>query len=85
MTEHAKAVDWLNRCGLDRNRLAELTGYSAITIWWFLQGKVPPKRNEKSGGTSRKVKPWVWLRWKRACGDVDAEINGRKPGQRFDW
>jgi len=83
--EHTRAAAWAERSNLDRDRLAELTGYAALTIYWFFRGETPPHRNAKSGSKSRKTKAWVWLRFKRACGDVDAEINGRKAGQRFDW
>lgn len=85
MAEHTKALKWREKRELSRERLSELTGYSPVTIWWMEQGLVPPKRNAKSGSESREIKPWVWHRYKRACGDVDAEINGRKKGEIFKW
>ena len=82
--EHARASQWAEANGFTgtagRERLSELTGYSGLSIWWFFKGQVPPSR-----GAKRKPKPWVWLRFKRACGDIDAEIRGRKAGSRFDW
>jgi hypothetical protein len=83
--EHTRAAAWAERCQLDTSTLATATGYAAVTIYWFLRGEVPVERNAKSGGTSRRIKPWVWQRFKRACGDVDAEIHGRTAGQQFDW
>jgi len=83
--EHQRAAAWAERNQLDTDKLATVTGYSAITIYWFFRGETPPLRNAKSGSASRRIKPWVWLRFKRACGDVDATTHGRQPGRQFDW
>lgn len=86
MTEHERAKAWAQRCQITAAHLSKLTGYAEISLYWFWRGETPPERNAKSGrGKDRSIRPWVWLRFKRACGDVDAELTGRKRGQRFDW
>lgn len=85
-SRHQKARAWRVRLGLTQEQLQELTGFTAITIYWFERGETPPRRNAKGGDADdRAIKPWVWLRWQNACGNVDAEINGRQPGQKFRW
>lgn len=85
-SRHAKAKAWRLRLGLAPDQLERLTGYTAITIYWFERGETPPRRNAKGGNeTDREHKEWVWLRYQRACGDVDAEINGRVKGEKFKW
>lgn len=85
-SRHAKAKAWRLRLGLTTEQLEQLTGYTAITIYWFERGETPPKRNAKGGNANdRAHKEWVWLRYQRACGDVDAEINGRVKGEKFKW
>lgn len=86
MKEHERAKAWARRLELTQAQVAERTGYAPGAVFWFFAGKTPPQRNAKSGnGEDREIKEWVWKRFKRACGDVDAEINGRKQGERFDW
>lgn len=83
--EHHRAAAWAELNGLTAESLSKLTGYSAITLYWFFRGETPPLRNIKSGSSSRRIKAWVWQRFKRACGDVDATIHGRQAGKQFDW
>ena len=83
MTEHEALVAWLDKNGLSLTELSERTGYAYQTVWWFTQGKTPPKRNADE--KDRRIKDWVWLRFKRACGDVDATLNGRNKGDEFAW
>jgi transcriptional regulator with XRE-family HTH domain len=86
MTRHAKAKAWRLRLGLTSEQLEKLTGYTAITIYWFERGETPPRRNDKGGNANdRRIKDWVFQRYERACGDVDAEINGRVKGEKFKW
>ena len=77
MTEHAKARAWREKRELTRARLAELTGYKVTAIYWFERGKT-----FNNGPTLKPIKPHVWLRYKRACAAVDAEIKGAR---RFNW
>jgi transcriptional regulator with XRE-family HTH domain len=86
MSEHEQARAWRERIGLTAEQLADRTGYTRQAIYWFERGETPPMRNAKSGNAAdRRHKPWVWLRYKRACGDVDAEMFGRKKGAAFSW
>jgi hypothetical protein len=85
-TRYQKAKAWRTKRELTCKQLAELTGYTEITIYWFERGVTPPQRNGKSGNAAdRGHKDWVFQRYKRACGDVDAELVGRKKGEHFDW
>lgn len=85
-SEHQKARAWRERVGLSPEQLAEHIGYTRQAIYWFERGETPPNRNAKSGNAAdRAHKPWVWLRYRRACGDLDAEMFGRKKGQVFAW
>lgn len=86
MTRSQKSKAWRLRLGLTAAQLAERTGYTEITIYWFERGETPPKRNAKGGNEEdRRIKDWVWLRWQNACGNIAAEINGRKAGEKFKW
>lgn len=84
--ENIQARTWRERNGLTTERLAELVGYTRMSIYWFERGVTPPNRNAKSGNAKdREIKPWVWQRYRRACGDIDAVMNGREKGQEFKW
>lgn len=84
--EHSKARAWRIRNGMTPDQLAELTGYTRASIYWFERGETPPLRNAKGGNPDdRKHKPWVLQRYRRACGDLDAEMHGRKRGVKFQW
>lgn len=86
MTEHQKARAWRESLGLSAEQLAEQIGYTRMSIYWFERGETPPNRNAKSGNAAdREIKPWVLLRYRRACGDLDAQLRGRKKGKEFAW
>lgn len=77
LSEHERAKRWRERHGLSLAQLADLTGYSELSIRWFEKGQRPPNR-----GKNRDVAPWVWRRYKMACGCVAAQIASRR---EFDW
>lgn len=81
MREQDKARKWLAKNGLTQRELAVRTGYTALTVNWALKGINPPR----NGTSKQPIAPWVWQRFKATCGDVDAEINGRKAGEKFEW
>lgn len=84
--EHKKARAWRERLGLTPEQLATQLGYTRMSIYWFERGETPPNRNAKSGNAGdRSIKPWIWQRYKRTCGDLDAELFGRKKGSKFEW
>jgi len=86
MTRHEKARAWREKLGYSQKDLERATGYSENSIYWFERGCTPPKRNSKAGDPAdREIKEWVFQRYMRACGDVDAEIRGRLPGEKFKW
>lgn len=82
MTEHDKARTWRESHNLDRDQLAELTGYSQLSIYWFEKGHTPPRSPAEGGQAQCKPTPaWVWQRYKRACEGVQRQLEGRK----FKW
>lgn len=83
MKPHQKAKLWREDHDLSVDELAELTGYSPKSIYWFEKGVTPPMRNHKGGHPhDRRHKPWVWQRYRMACAGVEAQLRTRKP---FDW
>lgn len=77
MTEHEKAKRWRERHGLSLAQLADLTGYSELSIRWFEKGLRPPNR-----GKDRTIDAYVWQRYKTACAGVTAQIHSKR---KFDW
>lgn len=75
--EHNRARAWRERHGLTQAQLAELTGYSPKSVYWFEQGVTPPLRN----GSDRSIREWVWQRWKMACAGAERKIKG----EPFNW
>lgn len=74
--ERQRAKHWRESHGWTFDALAELTGFGPRIIRWYEIGL--DTRN-------LPLKPWLWHRYKRICGDIDAEIHGRKKGKAFDW
>lgn len=75
-----RAIVWRERHGLTRFQLARAIGYAPETIYWAEKGQTPPGRAGKRA--PQPIKPWVWLRYQRACQGLDAELNG---GRKFTW
>jgi hypothetical protein len=72
--EPAQAAWWRRTVvQLSPDRLAELTGYSPRAIYAFEQGV---------NGKGKPHNPKHWLRYRRACAGVDAELRGRRA---FTW
>ena len=83
-TEPSQARRWREAASLSVAELADRTGYSIEAIYLFERG-VTPERNYKNANyrkTDRTIKPHVWLRYKRACEGVNAELTLQ---QKFDW
>ena len=77
-SEFARAKAWREKLGMTPQQLGDALGYSIETIYLMERGAVPK-------GRTKPIQPWTWLRYKRACGDLDAELNGRKKGRVFGW
>lgn len=72
--EPAQATWWRrNVMHLSHEQLAELTGYSARAVYAFEQG---------CNSHGKPHPAWAWLRYRRACQGVDAELRGRRA---FNW
>lgn len=76
--EHERAKQWREAHGLSLDELADLTGYSTITIRWMEKGLRPPR----PGTDDRNIAPWVMQRYRLVCAAVDQQL---KSGQSFDW
>lgn len=77
LLEHERAKLWRERHGLSLAQLADLTGYSELSIRWFEKGQRPPNR-----GKDREIAEWVWRRYKLACCGVEAQLFSKR---EFDW
>ena len=77
MNAGSQARRWREGLGLTRKELGELIGYDQMTIYWMERGAAPPGR-----GSDGTIKPWVWLRYQRACQGLDAELRSQTP---FKW
>ena len=85
-TEFDRAQEWRIRNELTIARLAEAIGYSPEALYLFeRRSSAPQPTGRPRQLPDPEIKPWVWLRYKRACGDLDAELNGRKKGKVFSW
>lgn len=78
-SEFAAARRWRESHKLTPKDLSDLIGWSVTSIWFMENGKVPPAKNPKH---DRSLKWYVWLRYRRACQGVDAELRSKKP---FCW
>ena len=76
--EFERARNWRCRRTLTPKQLSDAIGYSVESIYLFERGAVP-------AGRLKPIQPWTWLRYKRACGDLDAELFGRAKGKSFAW
>lgn len=79
-SEFARARGWRESLGLDQAELGEQIGYSRMSVYWFEEGKTPPSAGEPN--KDRKIKPWVFHRYKLACAGFAAQLASRK---KFDW
>lgn len=77
--EFAHARRWRESLNLDQHQLGEQLGYSRMSVYWFEKGKTPPIRGQNH---DRKIKSWVWHRYKLACAGLAAQLASRK---KFDW
>jgi len=78
VTEHDKARKWRERAVGSREKLAQQTGYSVESIYWYERGINPPR------GRKRKQEPiaeWVWQRYKLCCAGLAHQLEGKK----FNW
>lgn len=87
MNEYTKAREWRIRNKLSVDQLSAAIGYAPEVIYAHERHGSPPSEG-RGRPRSRKVKPpteFAWLRYKRVCGDLDAEMRGRKKGNVFSW
>lgn len=80
MTEYTKAKAWRESLRLSIQELAEHTGYSPEAIRWFERGITPT--HGKGNDKDRRIKEWVWKRYKIACCGVAWQ---RRTKKEFNW
>lgn len=73
------AKAWRERMRLTQDQLSELTGFSQSAIYWFERGRMAPSTSRKN---PRKMNPYSWQRYRRACHSVSIELGG---GPSFNW
>lgn len=72
--EYERAKFWrTNVARMTVAELAEATGYTIEAVYLMERGMA---------STGRKVKPWVWKRYKMACAGVDAALRETRV---FNW
>lgn len=82
--EHIKAKEWRERLQLSYDQLADLTGYSALTIRWMEKGVTPPRTARHIAG-KQKSKPINWFvfkRYKMACSAAERQLASKR---EFNW
>lgn len=84
--EFVRAREWRMRNSLTPQQLSDAIGFSPEMVYKHERIGHP----EGAVGRPRQheatiPKDWAWLRYKRACGDLDAELNGREKGRVFEW
>lgn len=72
LTESERAQAWRLRRNLTQQQLADLTGWTKLSIYILERG---------INTDGKPTTPWVWQRYKMACAGVEAKLRG----QEFDW
>lgn len=82
--QHDKAAQWRERLGLSLDRLAELSGYSKVTLYWFFRGLTPPRTAKHIAGKqlSKPIGDAEWKRFTNICAGVEYQLKEKKP---FAW
>jgi len=78
MTEYEKAKVWRQSLNLTQKALGEALGYSRESINSFESGMMP------HGARDRRIKPWVWQRYRLACFGLDTLLRDKAPNG-WDW
>lgn len=79
-TEIRRARQWRESLNLSTTQLGDHVGLSRLAIDYYEKGHMPPKADKVAPIPDR-----IWFRYKRLCGDLDAQVNGRKKGEAFRW
>lgn len=79
-----KATDWRKARNLSLDHLAELTGYSKVTLYWYFRGLTPPRTAKHIAGKqkSKAIGKAEWQRFKNLCAGIEYQL---KNGRMFDW
>lgn len=77
--EFAGAREWRESHNLTPRQLGDLLGWSVTAIWFFENGATPAAKNPAH---DRSIKWYTWLRYRRACQGLDAELRTRR---KFEW
>jgi len=84
MKPHEQARAWRKSLHLSVAKLAELSGYSAISIYCMEWGRTPERTARHIAGKQKagKIKPAVWQRYRNTCAGVEAQLRN---GKQFNW
>ena len=79
-----KATVWLRQLGLTIDQLAQLTGYSVVTLRWYFKGMTPPRTAKHIAGKqkSKPIEAPEWRRFSNICAGVEYQM---KRGKQFDF
>ncbi len=83
-TPHESARQWRESLNLSVAKLAELSGYSPISIYCFEWGRTPPRTKKHVAGKAKSgpIKAPVWQRYRNVCAGVEAQL---RAGKQFDF
>ena len=84
MKPHEQARTWRQSLGLSVAKLAELSGYSTISIYGMEWGRTPPRTAAHIAGKqkSKPIPAQVWKRYRNVCAGVESQI---KAGKQFNF
>ncbi len=79
-TEIRRARQWRESLNLSTTQLGAHIGLSRLAIDYYEKGHMPPKAGQVS-----PIPDIIWHRYRRLCGDLDAQVRGRRKGEVFRW
>ena len=84
MKAHEQARAWRKSLNLSVAKLAELTGYSTISIYGFEWGRTPTRTAAHIAGKqkSKPIPARIWQRYRNTCAGVASQL---RAGKQFDW
>jgi hypothetical protein len=83
-TQTQKATEWRKAQNLSLDQLADLTGYSKVTLYWYFRGLTPPRTKKHVAGRqkSKPIGEAEWTRFRNICAGVEYQL---KNGRMFEW
>ena len=84
MKPHEQARQWRQALNLSVADLAELSGYSQVSIYGFEWGRTPTRTAAHIAGKqkSKAIPARIWQRYRNVCAGVHAQLTA---GKQFNW